>query len=66
MRLIAADIYDGGKYAREWYGWASAPKRLALVYGSEHGTDLLRAGNPLRRRIETLIVRFLEAAAPPG
>jgi pimeloyl-ACP methyl ester carboxylesterase len=60
-----ADIYGGADAAREWYGWAKPPKRLELVPGSEHGTDLLRPGNPLRRRVSDLIVRFLDGAMPP-
>ncbi len=60
-----ADIYGGADAAREWYGWARPPKRLELVPGSEHGTDLLRPDNPLRRRVTSLIVRFLEFAMPP-
>jgi len=60
-----ADIYGGADAAREWYGWAKPPKRLELVPGSEHGTDLLRRGNPLRRRVSNVIVRFLDGAMPP-
>ena len=60
-----ADIYGGADAAREWYGWAKPPKRLELVPGSDHGTDLLRPGNPLRRRVSDVIVRFLDGAMPP-
>ena len=59
-----ADIYGGAGAAREWYGWASPPKRLALVPGSAHGTDLLRPAHPLHERVEKLIVAFVEEAAP--
>jgi pimeloyl-ACP methyl ester carboxylesterase len=59
------DIYGGGEAAREWYRWASLPKQLELVPGSDHGTDLLSAGNPQRKRVMRLIATFLEAAAPP-
>jgi uncharacterized protein len=57
------DLYGGGAAAREWYRWASPPKRIELLPGSEHGTDLLRARNPQRRRVEHLIVSFVDEAA---
>jgi predicted alpha/beta hydrolase len=60
------DIYGGATAAREWYRWATEPKRLELVPGSDHGTDLLRAGNPLHERVTKLIVDFVERAAPAG
>jgi pimeloyl-ACP methyl ester carboxylesterase len=56
------DDYGGGQAAREWFSWASPPKRLVLVPGSEHGTDLLRPVNPLHERVERLILRFVEQA----
>jgi pimeloyl-ACP methyl ester carboxylesterase len=59
------DIYGGAEAARQWYGWASPPKRLELVAGSDHGTDLLQPDNVLRGRVQRLIVTFLEEAAPP-
>ena len=59
------DIYGGADAAREWYGWAKPPKRLELVPGSEHGTDLLQPSNPLHARVSSLIVRFLDHAMPP-
>lgn len=59
-----ADIYGGADAAREWYAWASPPKRLALVPGSAHGTDLLRPTHPLHERVEKLILGFVEEAAP--
>jgi pimeloyl-ACP methyl ester carboxylesterase len=59
-----ADIYGGADAAREWFRWAAPPKRLALLPGSEHGTDLLRRSNPLRSRVENLLVRYIEEAAP--
>ena len=49
---------------REWDAWATAEKKLTLVPGNEHGTDLLRNGNPLRARVESVIIRFLSAYAP--
>jgi pimeloyl-ACP methyl ester carboxylesterase len=58
------DIYGGGEAAREWFRWAAPPKRLELLPGSEHGTDLLQPRNPLRGRVEDLIVAFVEQAAP--
>jgi dienelactone hydrolase len=57
------DIYGGGVAAREWFGWASPPKRLELLPGSDHGTDLLRVGNPARKRAEKLIVRYVKEAS---
>jgi predicted alpha/beta hydrolase len=57
------DIYGGGVAAREWFRWASPPKRLELVPGSDHGTDLLRHGNPARKRVEKLIVRYVNEAS---
>jgi pimeloyl-ACP methyl ester carboxylesterase len=58
------DIYGGAAAARQWFGWASPPKRLELVPGTEHGTDLLRADSPVRKRVEDLISRFVASAAP--
>jgi alpha-beta hydrolase superfamily lysophospholipase len=56
------DEYGGGQAAREWFGWASPPRRLVLLPGSEHGTDLLRARNPLHERVEQVILGFVEQA----
>jgi predicted alpha/beta hydrolase len=58
------DVYGGGEAAREWFRWASPPKRLELLPGSDHGTDLLRTGHPLRERVEELIVDYVQRAAP--
>jgi dienelactone hydrolase len=58
-----ADIYGGAGAAREWFRWASPPKRLELLPGSDHGTDLLRAESPLRERTEKLIAGYLDEAA---
>ena len=58
-----ADIYGGVEAAREWYAWASPPKRLELLPGSDHGTDLLRPRSPLRERTERLILRLVDAAS---
>ena len=60
------DIYGGGEAAREWFRWASPPRWLELVPGTQHGTDLLRADNPLRDRVQRIIVSFIERAAPPS
>ena len=57
------DVYGGGEAARQWYGWASLPKKLELVPGTQHGTDLLQPRNRLRRRIEQIIVKFVENAS---
>jgi dienelactone hydrolase len=56
------DEYGGGLAARQWFGWASQPKRLALVPGSDHGTDLLKPENPLHERVQRLITGFIEDA----
>jgi len=58
------DVYGGGPAPREWYRWATPPKRLELVPGTDHGTDLLGPGNPQHARVLALIVDFLEQAAP--
>jgi pimeloyl-ACP methyl ester carboxylesterase len=58
------DVYGGGDAAREWYRWAKEPKRLELLPGSDHGTDLLRPGNPQHERVMNLLVDFVEGAAP--
>jgi pimeloyl-ACP methyl ester carboxylesterase len=60
------DIYGGGGAAREWYRWAAPPKRLELVPGSDHGTDLLRPGNPQRKQVERLIASFVEQTVSTG
>ena len=57
------DVYGGADAAREWFRWATPPKRLELVPGSDHGTDLLRQQSPLRERVTRLIVRAVEEAA---
>jgi uncharacterized protein len=57
-----SDIYGGADAAREWYGWASSPKRIELLPGSEHGTDLLRRGNHLREQVERVILRGVQEA----
>jgi len=54
------DIYGGGRAAREWYAWASPPKSLELLPGSVHGTDLLRPDNAQHKRVEKLLLDFVE------
>jgi hypothetical protein len=56
------DVYGGAESAREWFGWANQPKRLVLVPGGEHGTDLLRRDSPQREHLERLIVDFVKKA----
>jgi dienelactone hydrolase len=58
------DPSRGAKWARQWTGWARAPKQLALLPSSRHGTDMLAPGQPTRRPLEALLVRFLERYAP--
>lgn len=61
----AEDIYGGADAAREWYGWANEPKRLEILPGSEHGTDMLRKGEPTARPLVKLVLRFLMGTVPP-
>jgi hypothetical protein len=58
------DIYGGAEAAREWYGWAEEPKRLEILAGSEHGTDMLRSGEPTARPLTRLVLTFLARTAP--
>jgi pimeloyl-ACP methyl ester carboxylesterase len=58
------DIYGGADAAREWYGWASPPKRLELLPGDEHGTDLLQPQNALHDRVSDLIADFVTTNLP--
>jgi pimeloyl-ACP methyl ester carboxylesterase len=60
------DVYGGGQAAREWFRWASPPRRLVLVPGGEHGTDILRADNPQRQHVEAIIAGFVELALRPA
>jgi dienelactone hydrolase len=59
------DVYGGGQAARQWFRWASPPRRLVFVPGDAHGTDLLRPGNPQRERVERVIVGFVELGLRP-
>jgi pimeloyl-ACP methyl ester carboxylesterase len=56
------DVYGGGDAARQWFAWASPPKELELLPGTQHGTDLLQPGNPFRTRVERILVAFVEKA----
>jgi uncharacterized protein len=59
------DIYGGADAAREWHRWATEPKRLAILPGSQHGTDMLRQGEPTARPLTNLVLRFLRRFVPP-
>jgi pimeloyl-ACP methyl ester carboxylesterase len=62
----AGDGYGGADAAREWHGWANAPKQLEILSGARHGTDMLRSGQPTARPLVELVLRFLTRWAPPG
>jgi len=53
------DPFAAERTAREWYGWAEEPKRLAILHSPRHGTDLLADTQPTSRPLTALIVRFL-------
>jgi predicted alpha/beta hydrolase len=57
------DIYGGASAARHWYRWASSPKRLALLPGEQHGTDMLAPGQPTAKRLRDILVKFVDDAA---
>jgi dienelactone hydrolase len=59
------DVYGGADAAREWYGWATEPKQLEILPGAQHGTDMLRRGEPTARPLTELILRFLTRTVPP-
>jgi alpha/beta superfamily hydrolase len=61
----AGDTYGGADVAREWYGWAREPKQLEILPGAEHGTDMLRKGEPTARPLLKLVARFLARTVPP-
>ena len=61
----AGDIYGGADAAREWHAWARPPKRLEILGGNQHGTDMLRPDEPTRTRLTRLVVDFLVGAVPP-
>jgi outer membrane protein assembly factor BamB/predicted alpha/beta hydrolase len=52
------DVYGGAGAARQWYDWARQPKRLVLLPGDRHGTDML-AEPSLRSRLIRLIADFV-------
>jgi pimeloyl-ACP methyl ester carboxylesterase len=58
------DVSGGDDAAREWFAWARQPKRLAMLPGEEHGTDMLRSHEPTSGPLTTLIVEFLRDAVP--
>jgi pimeloyl-ACP methyl ester carboxylesterase len=62
----ADDIYGGAEAAREWHGWSNEPKRLEILPGAEHGTDMLRKGEPTARPLVKLVLRFLIRTVPPS
>jgi hypothetical protein len=57
------DIYGGAAAARNWYRWASPPKRLVLLPGDEHGTDMLARGQRTAKRVRAILIRFVDEAA---
>jgi hypothetical protein len=61
----AEDAYGGADAAREWYAWAKEPKRLEILSGPEHGTDMLRTDEPTARPLVELVLGFVTEAAPP-
>jgi dienelactone hydrolase len=61
----ADDIYGGADAAREWYGWAREPKQLEILRGAEHGTDMLRSGEPTAKPLVELVLTFLARTVPP-
>jgi pimeloyl-ACP methyl ester carboxylesterase len=62
----ADDVYGGAEAAREWYGWANEPKQLEILPGGEHGTDMLRKGEPTARPLVELVLTFVVRAVPPS
>ena len=57
------DIYGGAPAARHWYSWATQPKRLVILPGEEHGTDMLRPTEPTAKRLRDVLVDFVDEAA---
>ena len=58
---------DAAASAREFNGWARAPKRMVLLGTDYHGTDMFArtAGPGIGAQLTRLIVRFLGASMPP-
>ena len=54
------DTYGGGRAARRMHEWTRSRSRLALVPGTEHGTDLIEVGadHPRRERVMTEVDRL--------
>jgi dienelactone hydrolase len=61
----AHDVYGGAEAAREWHGWANEPKQLEILAGAQHGTDMLRQGEPTAKPLVELVLRFLMRIVPP-
>lgn len=57
------DVYGGASAARHWYRWASSPKRLEVLPGDQHGTDMLAPGRPTAKRLRDILVKFVDDAA---
>jgi pimeloyl-ACP methyl ester carboxylesterase len=57
------DPYGGAEAAQQWFRWANAPKRIELLPGREHGTDMLLPEQPTARRLTRTIVDFVDDAA---
>jgi pimeloyl-ACP methyl ester carboxylesterase len=60
------DPDDAQRTAREWYGWAQAPRRLALLDSGRHGTDMLAPSQPTHARLMALLTGFVRTALPRG
>ncbi len=58
-----ADPYGGANSARSMYRWSTPPKKLRLVGGSLHGTDLLGplAKSEVRQEVVNQILAFLKS-----
>lgn len=67
LYLSAADDgYGAGGDTRQMYGWSRSPRRLVILPGSEHGTDLVMVGaeKDRRDRIVAQILRFADDIRP--
>jgi pimeloyl-ACP methyl ester carboxylesterase len=54
------DVYGGADAAREWHRWATPPKRLEILPGSEHGTDMLRPSQKTAGPLTDLLLSFVD------
>lgn len=61
----AGDPYGGADAARQWHAWAREPKQLEILSGYEHGTDMLREGQPTAGPLTRVLLRFLTREVPP-